>query len=101
MNPEQYLYIGSLLFCIGLFLVLTRKNVILILMGIELIFNGANVNLVGVSSNTELEIQGQVFALLVMIVAACELAIALAIVYKLYYHFNENDPDAFQELGEN
>ena len=81
-------------------MVLTRRNAILILIGLELIFNGINVNLIGISSNSELAIQGQVFSLFVMVVAACELAIALALVYKLYYHFNQSDPDSFQELGE-
>ncbi len=100
MSSSEYLIIGCLLFSLGLFIVLTRKNVILILMGLELIFNGANVNLIGVSSNTEHAIQGQMFGLFIMVVAACELAIALALIYKLYYHFRESNPDVFQDLGE-
>ncbi|QNL21333.1 NADH-quinone oxidoreductase subunit NuoK [Hyphobacterium sp. CCMP332] len=100
MSAFEYLMIGCLLFSIGLFIVLTRKNVILILMGLELIFNGANVNLIGVSAKTDLAIQGQMFSMFVMVVAACELAIALALIYKLYFHFRENDPDVFQDLGE-
>lgn len=100
MTAAEYLIIACLLFSIGLFIVLTRKNVILILMGLELIFNGANVNLIAVVSNTENAIQGQMFALFIMVVAACELAIALALIYKLYYYFRESDPDVFQDLGE-
>ncbi len=100
MTLQQYLIIGSLLFCIGLFLVLSRKNVILILMGLELIFNGANVNLIGASAFSNDPMQGQMLALFVMVVAACELAIALALIYKLYNYFSESNPEAFQDLGE-
>ena len=63
--------------------------------------DGVNVNFIGASKNSEIAIDSQVFALFVMIVAACELAIALALIYKLYHHFGQSDPDAFQELGEN
>lgn len=100
MTLEQYLIIGTLLFCIGLFIALTRSNVILVLMGLELIFNGANVNLVGISAHHSNPMEGQMFALFVIVVAACELAIALALIYKLYHHFQGSDPELFRDLGE-
>ena len=92
--------IGSFLFCTGLFLVLTKKNAILILMGLELIFNGANVNLVGASAFSSEPLQGQMLALFVIVVAACELTIALALVYKLHHFYNDSDVEALNDLGE-
>jgi NADH-quinone oxidoreductase subunit K len=100
LTLEQFLLIGTLLFSLGLFIVLTRRNVILVLMGLELIFNGANVNLVGISRFHNNPAEGQMLALFVIVVAACELAIALALIYKLYHHFQGSDPEVFRDLGE-
>jgi NADH-quinone oxidoreductase subunit K len=96
MNTEHYLILGSLVFCIGLFIVLTKNNAILILMGLELIFNASNINLVAVSNLYD----GQIFALFIIVVAACELAIALALVYKIYHFFEDSDPSKYNKLGE-
>jgi len=81
---EHYLYISSALFAIGVFGVLTRRNAVNVLMSIELIFNAANLNLVAFSRFVEGALGGQVFALLVIVIAACEAAVALAIVMSLY-----------------
>jgi len=81
---EHYLYISSALFAIGVFGVLTRRNAVNVLMSIELIFNAANLNLVAFSRFIEGALGGQVFALLVIVIAACEAAVALAIVMSLY-----------------
>ena len=81
---EHYLVVAAALFSLGLFGVLTRKNAINVLMSIELIFNSANINLVAFSRFAASEAAGQVFALFVIIIAACEAAVALAIVVSLY-----------------
>ena len=81
---EHYLIVAAALFSLGLFGVLTRKNAINVLMSIELIFNSANINLVAFSKFVSADVSGEVFALLVIVIAACEAAVALAIVMSLY-----------------
>lgn len=81
---EWYLVVAAALFSLGLYGVLTRKNAINVLMSIELIFNSANINLVAFSRFAATDTDGQVFALFVIAIAACEAAVALAIVVSLY-----------------
>lgn len=81
---EYYLILAAALFSLGLFGLLTRKNAISVLMSIELIFNSANINLVAFSRFVSGNTDGQVFALFVIVIAACEAAVALAIVMSLY-----------------
>jgi NADH-quinone oxidoreductase subunit K len=95
---EYYLYIAAFLFCIGVVLVLTRRNAIVVLMGIELIFNAANINLVAFSQYDPTRLQGQVFSLFVIVIAAAEATIALAIVLKVYQRFRTIRLDDLNEL---
>ncbi len=95
---EHYLYIAAALFALGVFGVLTRRNAVSVLMSIELIFNSANINLVAFSRYVEGAVGGQVFALLVIVVAACEAAVALAIVMSLYRLLKEVNIDRASEL---
>ena len=95
---EYYLYIAAFLFCIGVVLVLTRRNAIVVLMGIELIFNAANINLVAFSQYDPSRLQGQVFSLFVIVIAAAEATIALAIVLKVYQRFRTIRLDDLNEL---
>jgi len=81
---EHYLIVAAALFSLGLYGMLTRKNAINVLMSIELIFNSANLNLVAFSRFVTGDTEGQVFALFVIVIAACEAAVALAIVLSLY-----------------
>ena len=81
---EHYLVVSAALFCLGLLGVLTRRNAINVLMGIELILNSANINLVAFSRYGIGNLQGQMFAVFVIVVAAAEAAVALAIVLTLY-----------------
>lgn len=90
---QHYLAIAALLFCLGLYCVLTRRNAVTILMGIELILNSANLNFIAFSRYTTTGISGQVFSLFVIIMAAAEAAIALAIVLNLYKRMNSIDVD--------
>ena len=95
---EHYLYIAAALFALGVFGVITRRNAVSVLMSIELIFNSANINLVAFSRFVEGAVGGQVFALLVIVVAACEAAVALAIVMSLYRIIREVNLDQAAEL---
>lgn len=80
-----YLILSAALFCVGLFTVLARRNAILILMGVELMLNAVNINLVAFwRYGTPGLIAGQVFAVMVFAVAAAEVAVGLAIFISLY-----------------
>ncbi|MFT6828852.1 MAG: NADH-quinone oxidoreductase subunit NuoK [Cytophagales bacterium CG12_big_fil_rev_8_21_14_0_65_40_12] len=98
MSIDILLLLGAALFCIGLAVVVTRKNAIAVLIGIELMLNAANLNLVAFSRFDGDQLQGQIFALFVITVAAAEAAVALAIVVKVYQHFNTADLDQINEL---
>jgi NAD(P)H-quinone oxidoreductase subunit 4L len=80
---NQFLLLGAVLFCIGVYGVLVRKNGVLVLMSIELILNSVNINLVAFGAYTQ-DIAGQVFALFVITVAAAEVGVGLAIVLLIY-----------------
>lgn len=94
---QYYLIIGALLFGIGLFMLLTRKNAIMALMGIELMLNAANVNFVGFSHYRQ-NIDGQMATLFVIALAAAETAIALAIILVLYKQFHTINVEEADEL---
>jgi NADH:ubiquinone oxidoreductase subunit K len=81
---QHYLLVAAALFCLGMLGVLTRRNAVNVLMGIELILNSANVNLVAFSRFGVGNLQGQLFAVFVIVIAASEVAVALAIVLTLY-----------------
>lgn len=89
----HFLTISALLFSIGLLTVLTRKNIIMILMGVELMLNAANLNFIAFSRYTALSLDGNMIALFVIIIAAAEAAVALAIVVNIYKRFNTINAD--------
>ena len=97
ISLEHFLFVGISLFSIGLGVVIIKKNAIVVLLGIELMLNGANVNLIGFS-RFDPSIQGQFFALFVIVVAAAEAAIALALVVRIYRYFNTSNIDKPSEL---
>lgn len=85
-----YLYLAAALFCIGIFGVLARRNAIAILLGIELMLNAVNINLVAFwryAADPAL-MDGQVFAIIVFAVAAAEVAVGLALVISVYRRRN-------------
>lgn len=98
MNIEHFLFIGAALFCIGIITIITKRNAIVVLMGIELILNAANINLIAFSRYDPNLFQGQLFALFVIVVAAAEAAVALAIVLKAYQYFDTIHVDEISEL---
>jgi NADH:ubiquinone oxidoreductase subunit K len=85
----MYLLVAAALFCIGVFGVLSRRNAIAILMGIELMLNAVNINLVAFWRYLKPdEINGQVFAAFVFVVAAAEAAVGLALIISVYRNRN-------------
>lgn len=81
----HYLVLAALLFCTGLYGVVTRRNAVAILMGIELMLNAANINLVAFNRYVApTAVGGQVFALVIITLAACEAAVGLALVLAAY-----------------
>ncbi|MBC5992614.1 NADH-quinone oxidoreductase subunit NuoK [Pontibacter sp. SD6] len=87
MPLEHILLLGAVLFSLGILAVITKRHAVVVLMGIELIFNAANLNLVAFSRYDPSLLQGQMFSLFVILVAAAEAAVALAIVLRVYQHF--------------
>ncbi|MDM7916235.1 MAG: NADH-quinone oxidoreductase subunit NuoK [Candidatus Eisenbacteria bacterium] len=98
MPLQAYLTVAAILFTAGFYCVLTRRNAVTILMGIELILNSANLNFVAFARYTAPGIRGQVFAIFVIIMAAAEVAIALAIVLNLYKRRNSIDVDEVDRM---
>jgi len=99
MHPLQiYLGVGALLFLLGLFLVLTRRNAVMALMGVELMLNAANVNFVGFSRYDQIDLDGQMAALFVIVLAAAEVAVGLALILNLYRRKNSIDLGDATEL---
>ncbi len=102
MSPiglNHYLIVGAVLFVCGVLCMATKRNAIGVLMGVELILNGANVNFVAFAHfNPAFQVEGQVFALFVIVLAAAEAAIALAIVLNYYNNHASVDVDGAEEL---
>jgi NADH-quinone oxidoreductase subunit K len=97
---SHFLVVSSLLFGLGLFAVVTRKNAIMILMGIELILNAANINFIAFSKYSTIGLDGQVISIFVIILAAAEAAIALAIILNIYNNFKTVNADEIDSLKE-
>ncbi|HIE52656.1 MAG TPA: NADH-quinone oxidoreductase subunit NuoK [Armatimonadetes bacterium] len=97
MKLEPYLVFSALLFSIGAFGVLTRRNAVGILMALELMLNAVNVNLVAFARFVDhSQVVGQIFTLFIITVAAAEAAVGLAIIiciYRNFRHINLDDVD--------
>ena len=96
---QSYLVISSLLFSLGIFGIITRRNAIAILMGIELILNSANLNFVAFNRFGGMErLDGHVFTIFVIALAAAEAAVALAIIINLFKNAGSVDVDEANTL---
>ncbi len=96
---ERYILLATALFSMGIYGLISSRNVIRILMSIELLLNAVNINLVAFSTYIDpLEIKGQIFALFVMAIAAAEAAIALAIILAIYRNVSSVDMEDFASL---
>jgi NADH-quinone oxidoreductase subunit K len=98
LGLNHFVGLSAILFALGLYCVLTRRNAIGILMGIELILNSANVNYVAFARYGNGGYDGQVFAIFVIMLAAAEAAIGLAIVLGIYQTFETIDVEATDRL---
>lgn len=96
----HFLVVSAILFSLGIFGVVTRKNAILVLMGIELILNSANINFIAFSRYGGMQLDGQAIAVFVIILAAAEAAVALAIVLNIYQRFQTVNVDEISHLKE-
>ena len=101
----HYLVLGALIFCIGLWVMATKRNAIGVLMGVELVLNGAAVNFVGFSSpflradsQLALGLDGHLITLFIIVLAAAEAAVALAIALCYYNTHATIDVDEGDEL---
>lgn len=88
---HHYLVVAALLFAAGLITVATRRNAVAILMGVELILNAASLNFVAFSRFVHGGVAGQVFSLFIILLAAAEACIALAIVLSIFRNFSNVD----------
>jgi NADH:ubiquinone oxidoreductase subunit K len=89
---NQFLLLGAILFCIGVYGVIARKNTVLVLMSIELILNAVNINLLALGAANG-DITGAVFALFIIAVAAAEVGVGLALVLIIYRNRSSVDLD--------
>ena len=96
----HFLIVGAILFALGLYGIMTRRNAILVLMGVELVLNAANINFIAFSRYGAANLDGQAAAIFVIILAAAEAAIALAIVLNIYHRFHTVNIDEVSHLKE-
>lgn len=96
----HFLFVSAALFSFGIYGIITRKNAVMVLMGVELVLNASNINFVAFSRYGNYGLDGQMIALFVIIVAAAEAAIALAIVLNIYKTFSHVNVDEIEDLKE-
>lgn len=92
------LMLSAVLLAVGLAIIIIKRNAIMMLIGIELMLNASNLNLVAFNQMYPETIHGQMFALFVIIVAVCETAVGLAIVLRVYSFYQTSTPDEISEL---
>jgi NADH-quinone oxidoreductase subunit K len=94
----HYLVVSAILFVLGLYALISRRNAVLLLMGIELILNACNINLIAFSKYGGLGVDGQVIAIFVILLAVAEAAIALAIILNIYQNFSTVNVDEVNNM---
>ncbi len=98
-NLQSYLIISTILFSLGLFGVMTRRNGVAVLMGIELILNAASLNFVAFNRFGGMrELDGQVFGIFIIVLAAAEAAVALAIIINLFKNHETVNIDSADQM---
>lgn len=102
VTVSHFLIVGAVLFVTGVVCMAVKRNALGVLMGIELVLNGANINFVAFGSDklraVNLGLDGQLMALFVIVLAAAEAAVALAIALNFYNNFTTIDVDRADEL---
>ena len=100
VSLNHFLFVSAILFSLGIFGIVTRKNAVMVLMGIELVLNSANINFIAFAKFGNFGFSGQIIALFVIVLAAAEAAIALAIVLNIYKTFSTVNVDEIDKLKE-
>lgn len=95
---NDFMMVSVVLFCIGLFIIVSKKNSIQILIGIELMLNAAILNLVAFGKYDRINNGGQMFALFAIVLAAATTAVALAIILNVYRQYKTINPDKVNQL---
>lgn len=102
VGVSHYMFVGAVLFVTGALCMTTKRNALGVLMGIELVLNGANINFIALGSEylreDNLGLDGQLMALFVIVLAAAEAAVALAIALNFYNNRNTVDVDRADDL---
>jgi NAD(P)H-quinone oxidoreductase subunit 4L len=99
MPLQYFLLLAAALFCIGIYGLVMSRNAVRVLMSIELMLNAVNLNLIAFSNFLDrADIQGQVFTVFVITVAAAEAAVGLAIILSIYRNRDTIDMEAFNLL---
>jgi NADH:ubiquinone oxidoreductase subunit K len=100
MNPSMSLpVLAVILFSIGLLVILTKKNTIMMLIGLELMLNSANLNLMAFSAYRA-DADGQLLMIFILLVAVCEAAVGLAIALRVYRYYQTSVPEEISNLKE-
>jgi NADH:ubiquinone oxidoreductase subunit K len=97
---EHILYLSALLFSVGLMIIVIKQNAFMVLLGIELLLNAANLNLIAFNQLQPELLTGQMFTLFVIVVAVSEAAVGLAIVLRVYKHHHTSVLSEINELKE-
>jgi len=95
---ESFLIIGLILFLAGLFTAISRKNIIGIFMGIELILNASALNFAAFSRFSARSLEGQLFSIFIIVLAAAEAAIALALLLAIYRRHGDIDAERLDRM---
>ena len=95
-----FLIVSAALFCIGLYMIISKRNTIQILIGIELMLNAAILNLVAFGKYDKLSNGGRIFALFAIVLAAATTAVALAIILNVYRRYKTIDPAEINRLSD-
>jgi NADH-quinone oxidoreductase subunit K len=98
MDVGAYVAVSAVLFALGIVAIVVRRNVLYVLMGIEMILNAANINFVAFARFNGNSLDGQMFAIFVIILAAAEAAVALAIVLNVFRLFESIEPGGIDRL---
>lgn len=95
---RYYLYLAAFLFSAGIYVVLSKRNLIFILIGVELLLNSANI-ILATFSQFDPKLNGQVFAIFSIVLTVCEVSIALAILLNIYRNQKVSNLDELQEVS--
>jgi len=98
VDLRHYLVLSAILFVLGIIGILSRKNSVGILMGIELVMNSAGINFVAFSKYVASDLSGQIFALFIFLIAASEVVVALAIILRIYQNKTTIDIEEVKDL---